>query len=44
MLWRMTLSINFSITKDAYPFLLFINAEGSHLIILRHSDVTVKQG
>jgi len=25
-------------------FLLFINAEGSHLMILRHSDVTVKQG
>jgi len=28
-----------SITYDAYPFLLFINAEGSHLMILRHTDV-----
>jgi len=40
MLWK----VPFSITLDAYPFLLFINAEGSHLMILRHSDVTVKQG
>jgi len=43
MLWRMALSIN-SPKQDAYPFLFFINAEGSHLMILRHSDVTVKQG
>jgi len=26
----------FSITLDAYPFLLFINAGGSHLMIFRH--------
>jgi len=28
-LWK----VPFSITLDAYPFLLFINAEGYHLII-----------
>jgi len=40
-LWK----VPFSITKDAYPFLLFIlYAEGSHLMILSHSDVTVNQG
>jgi len=39
-LWK----VPFSRTQDAYPFLSFINAEGSNLMILRHFDVTVKQG